>query len=154
MRFLVKQKIFSWNSTYDIYDGNLEPKYFVEAEVFSFGHQIRVYNKLTKSEVGVVRQRISAYMPQYDIEIEGIHKGSVSKQFTFVYPNYIVSCNDWQIKGDFAGGNYELIGATEAIMNAGHTEIDGTTYVTYDINNTSDVDISLLLALAIEAVNY
>ena len=35
MRLLIKQRVFSWTDSYDVYDENENPKYFVKAE-FSF----------------------------------------------------------------------------------------------------------------------
>ena len=45
MQLLIKQRVFSWTDTYDVYDEKEEPKYFVKAEFFALGHQIHVYDK-------------------------------------------------------------------------------------------------------------
>lgn len=34
MRLLIKQRVFSWTDSYDVYDENENPKYFVKAEFF------------------------------------------------------------------------------------------------------------------------
>ena len=34
MKLLIKQRVFSWTDTYDVYDEYDEPKYFVKAEMF------------------------------------------------------------------------------------------------------------------------
>jgi hypothetical protein len=44
MRLLIKQRVFSWTDSYDVYDENENPKYFVKAEFFSLGHQLHVYD--------------------------------------------------------------------------------------------------------------
>ena len=33
MRLLIKQRVFSWTDSYDVYDENENPKYFVKAEL-------------------------------------------------------------------------------------------------------------------------
>ena len=45
MQLLIKQRVFSWTDTYDVYDEHENPKYFVKAEFFALGHQIHVYDK-------------------------------------------------------------------------------------------------------------
>ena len=45
MQLLIKQRVFSWTDTYDVYDEHESPKYFVKAEFFALGHQIHVYDK-------------------------------------------------------------------------------------------------------------
>ena len=42
MRLLIRQRVFSWSDTYDIYDENGEEKYFVKADFLTLGHQIHV----------------------------------------------------------------------------------------------------------------
>lgn len=34
MKLLVKQRVFSWTDSYDVYDENENAKYFVKAEFF------------------------------------------------------------------------------------------------------------------------
>ena len=39
MKLLMKQRVFSWTDTYDVYDEAGNKKYFVKAELFRLGHQ-------------------------------------------------------------------------------------------------------------------
>ena len=87
MQLLIKQRVFSWTDTYDVYDEKEEPKYFVKAEFFALGHQIHVYDKSGR-EVGMVKQRLLTLLPAFDIEIDGKEFGSVQKEFTFFKPRY------------------------------------------------------------------
>ena len=75
MQLLIKQRVFSWTDTYDVYDEKEEPKYFVKAEFFALGHQIHVYDKSGR-EVGMVKQRLLTLLPAFDIEIDGKEFGS------------------------------------------------------------------------------
>ena len=65
MQLLIKQRVFSWTDTYDVYDEKEEPKYFVKAEFFALGHQIHVYDKSGR-EVGMVKQRLLTLLPALD----------------------------------------------------------------------------------------
>ena len=38
MKLCIKQRVFSWGDTYDIYDENGNEKYLVKEEIFTFGH--------------------------------------------------------------------------------------------------------------------
>ena len=82
MRLLIKQRVFSWTDTYDVYDEHENPKYFVKAEFFALGHQIHVYDKSGK-EVGMVKQRLFAVLPCFDIEIGGKRPEVFRKIFPF-----------------------------------------------------------------------
>ena len=48
MQLLIKQRVFSWTDTYDVYDEHENPKYFVKAEFFALGHQIHVYERVER----------------------------------------------------------------------------------------------------------
>ena len=45
MRLCIKQRVFSWTDSYDVYDENGVARYFVQAEFLTLGHQIHVYEK-------------------------------------------------------------------------------------------------------------
>ena len=90
MRLLIKQRIFSWGDTYDIYDESGEAKYFVKGKVFSLGHQIHVFNKQTDEEVGAIKQKLLTLLPKFEITIGGRLVGSISREFTFLKPKYRV----------------------------------------------------------------
>ena len=56
MKLLIKQRVFSWTDTYDVYDEYDEPKYFVMAEMFRLTHQIHIYDR-DRNEIGMIKQR-------------------------------------------------------------------------------------------------
>ena len=43
MKLLIKQRVFSWTDTYDIYDEDGNVRYFVKGDFFSIGHRLRVF---------------------------------------------------------------------------------------------------------------
>lgn len=67
MRLLIKQRVFSWSDTYDVYDEEGNVRYFVRAEVFALGHQIHVYDA-AHVEVGMIRQKLFNLLPVFEIE--------------------------------------------------------------------------------------
>ena len=102
MRLLIKQRVFSWTDSYDVYDENENPKYFVKAEFFSLGHQLHVYDR-NNHELGVIRQRLLTFLPAFEIEIGGRVRGEIRKQFSFFKPRYEINYNGWRVEGDFLG---------------------------------------------------
>lgn len=80
MELLIKQRVFSWTDTYDVYDETGAAKYFVKAEFLTLGHQIHVYDKRTGAELGSVHQRLFTLMPTFDLVIDGRTRGTVRKK--------------------------------------------------------------------------
>ena len=95
MKLLIKQRVFSWTDTYDVYDEYDEPKYFVKAEMFRLTHQIHIYDR-NRNEIGMIKQRFFTLMPTFDIEINGQPFGSIEKKFTFFKPKYNLDYNGWR----------------------------------------------------------
>lgn len=82
MRLLIKQRVFSWTDTYDVYDEYEHPKYFVKAEFLTLGHQIHVYDQ-SGNEIGMVKQRFPTLLPAFDIEVNGKECGSIPENVFF-----------------------------------------------------------------------
>ena len=72
MKLLIKQRVFSWTDTYDVYDEYDEPKYFVKAEMFRLTHQIHIYDR-NRNEIGMIKQRFFTLMPT-DIRLAVLRK--------------------------------------------------------------------------------
>lgn len=153
MKLLIKQRVFSWSDTYDVYDESEHPKYFVRAKVFSFGHQIHVFDCRTNQEVGMIRQKLLTFLPKFEIEIAGSVVGVVQKQLTFFHPQYQIDCNGWIVEGDFWGWNYQVMSGGAPIMRITKELFHwGDTYI-LDFQNSADELMGLLLVIAIDAAN-
>lgn len=86
MELRIKQRVFSWTDTYDVYDETGEARYYVEAEFLTLGHQIHVYDKRSRREVGAIHQRLLTFLPAFEIEAGGRILGTVRKELSFLYP--------------------------------------------------------------------
>ncbi|MBQ3146198.1 MAG: hypothetical protein IJB91_00540 [Oscillospiraceae bacterium] len=154
MQLLIKQRVFSWSDTYDVYDPYEEARYFVKAEAFSFGHQIHVYDKRTNREVGSIHQKLLTFLPQFEIVIDGIPVGTIRRAFSFFKPRYHVDFCNWEVEGDFfLGCDYRAYQGDEQVLSVTREWFHwGDTYV-LDYSNASDEIPGLLLTIAIDAAN-
>lgn len=59
---MIKQRVFAWTDTYDIYDEWGNKKYFVKSEAFRLTHQVHVYD-LVGNEIGLISQRLFTFLP-------------------------------------------------------------------------------------------
>ena len=108
MKLLIRQRVFSWSDTYDVYDETGSPKYYVKAEVWTLGHRIHVYEHGTGEEVGLIQERLLTMMPKFEISARGRSLGRVDKRFTLFRPRYEVDYLNWQVEGDFLGWDYQV----------------------------------------------
>lgn len=153
MQLLIKQRVFSWTDSYDVYDENGDARYFVQAEFLTLGHQIHVYEKATGREVGSIHQRLLTFLPAFDIVVDGQEQGCVSKEFSLFTPKYHVDFRGWEVEGDFLGWDYQVYQGDLEVMSISKEWLTwGDTYVLNFTNPAYEMP-GLLLVLAIDAAN-
>ncbi len=152
MRLLIKQRVFSWSDTYDVYDEDGNAKYFVKAEFLSFGHRLHVYDNM-QNELGLVKERLFTILPIFEIEVNGVVQGRIEKKFSLFKPKYEIDFNGWRAEGDFFGWEYDVYSGCSAVIHITKELFHwGDTYV-IDIVNPADELMGLLLVIAIDAAN-
>lgn len=153
MKLMIRQRVFSWTDSYDVYDESGRAKYFVRADFLTLGHQIHVYDKQSGREVGSVHQRLLTLMPAFDIVIGGRVCGTVRKRFTLFSQNYEVDFRGWNVDGDFFGWDYRVVQGGLCVMDITKELFHwGDTYV-LQYQNSADEIPGLLLVIAIDAAN-
>ena len=151
MQLLIKQRVFSWTDTYDVYDEFGNPKYFVKAEFLSLGHRLHIYDR-AGHEIGLIRERLLTLFPTFEIEVNGFLQGKIMKKFSLFRPKYEVDYMGWSVQGDFLGWDYDVYGAGPVAHIRKEWLNWGDTYV-IDILNPADELAGLLLVIAIDAAN-
>ena len=153
MQLMIKQRVFSWADSYDVYDESGTPRYFVKAEFFSLGHQIHVYDKETGEEIGSIHQKLFTLMPTFEIVINGRVQGTVRRKFTFFSQNYEVDYRGWDVEGDFMGWDYRVMQGSMEVMSISKELFRwGDTYTLRYTNPAHEMP-GLLLVIAIDAAN-
>lgn len=155
MQLFIRQRIFSWTDSYDVYDETGNARYEVRAALFALGHQIHVYDKRAeegREEVGCIRQKLFALMPTFEIEVGGRTVGTIRKKFTLLRQNYEVDYRGWDVEGNFLGWDYRVTEGRREIMTISKALRLTDSYVlTY--HSIADEIPGLLLVLAIDAAN-
>lgn len=152
MKLLIKQRVFSWTDSYDVYDEYGNRKYFVKAEFLALGHQLHVYDS-SGNEAGMIKQRLFTLLPAFDIEVGGVTRGSIQKKFALLRPKYDVDFNGWRAEGNFLGWDYNVYSGNSCAVRITKEILHwGDTYVV-DIANPADELMGLMLVIAIDAAN-
>jgi uncharacterized protein YxjI len=153
MELYIKQRVFAWGDTYDVYDETGEPRYYVKAEIFAFGHQIHVFDKRSGQEIGSIHQHLFSFMPTFDIVINGNVMGTVKREFTFFTPRYLVDYRGWDVEGDYMGWDYRVMHGNMEIMSISKELWTWGDAYTLRCTDPANEIPGLLLVLAIDAVN-
>jgi len=156
MKLHIRQRIFSWGDSYDVYDETGEARYEVRSAFFSLGHQIHVYDKRADEvcdEVGSIRQKLFTLLPTFEIEIGGHVVGTVRKKFTLLRQNYEVDFRGWDVDGDFLGWDYKVLQGSLEVLSITKEIWNWSDTYTLTFHNPADEIPGLLLVIAIDAAN-
>ena len=59
-----------YSDTYDVYDENGTPKYFVKNEIVALLHRIHV-SDMQGNEIGIIKQNFTLFILRFEMEIGG-----------------------------------------------------------------------------------
>ena len=150
MKLLFKQRMFSWFDSYDIYDEAGQTVYTVKGEL-AWGHQLRIYDR-NGYEVGLVKQRVLTFLPQFEIYINGQLIGSVNKEFSLFTPKFNLDFNGWTVSGNWVGWDYSIYNAqAQSVASVSKELFNWTDTYVLNIHNSHDALYVLMLVLAIDA---
>ncbi len=149
MRLYIKQKVFSWNDRFNIFDESGTPFYSAEGEFFSWGKKLHVYGP-DGAEAAFIRQKVMSLFPRFFIEINGQTVCEVVKEFTLFRPSYRLEGLSWRMGGDFFDHEYSLTSKEGEIMRLSKKWFTwGDTYE-LDIHEPQNELICLCVALAVD----
>lgn len=153
MKLRIRQRIFSWTDSYDIYDEWGSPKYEVRADFLALGHHIHVYEKSSGREIGAIHEKLLRFLPTFEIEVDGRICGSVRKEFSFLLPRYSIDCLGWEVRGNFLGWDYEVLYRGKRVACIQKEVLNFSDTYTVNYEDPADELPALLLVLAIDAAN-
>jgi uncharacterized protein YxjI len=111
MRYVMKQKLFSWGDDFYIRDEAGRDVFFVDGKGFSFGKELS-FQDLEGRELVLIRQKLFSWGPTYEVTRNGAPVATVKKElFTFFRCRFTVDVpgpDDLEAAGDFLEQEYEL----------------------------------------------
>jgi uncharacterized protein YxjI len=111
MRYLMKQKLFSWGDDFAIKNEAGEDVFFVNGKAFSLGEKLS-FQDMQKNELAFIRQKLLAWGPTYEITRNGELAAIVKKHlFTLMRCKFTVDVpgpDDLEAQGSFLDMEYKF----------------------------------------------
>ncbi len=109
MRFIVRQKIFSFGDNFTIKDEHGNEHFLVRGKVFTFGDKLRVYN-MAGRELYYIEQKLLRFLPEYTIYQSGQPVARVKKEFTFFKPKFNITSTlgNFTIEGNLLAMDFSI----------------------------------------------
>ena len=151
MKLYIKQKIFSWNDKFSVYNEAGEERYFVEGELFSWGKKLHVYDH-ARREAAFIRQELFTLLPKFIVSVNGQDIAEIVKEFTFFKPKYRIDGLGWEIDGDFWDHDYDIKKNGRTIVSLSKEWFTWGDCYELDIESPEDEIVALAVVLAIDCV--
>jgi uncharacterized protein YxjI len=147
MRYVIKEKFWSWGDDFYIFDENQNQVFFVDGKAFSWGDKLS-FQDLYGHELAFISQKLLTWKPSYEIYRNGEKFAEVVKEFSWFNQKFTLDVpgpNDYVIEGSFWRHEYEFIrgGQCVAVVSKAYWAWSDTYGV--DIAEGED-DVSILCA--------
>jgi uncharacterized protein YxjI len=109
MRYMMKQKLFSWGDDYYIKDSTGQDRFFVDGKAISFGSQLS-FQDLAGNELCFIKEVVFSLSSTYEIYKGGQLWATVQKElFTFFHTSFDIEEEgkaSLEAEGDFTDHSY------------------------------------------------
>ena len=151
MKLYIKQKIFSWNDSFSVYDSMERELFAVKGAFFSFGKKLTIFDR-TEREIYRIEQELFRFRPRYHIVKDGEIEATVVKEFSMFRPYYTVEGPGWEVQGDFFDHTYEITDGGRLVASVRKQWFTwGDTYE-IDVDDAYDPVAVLAVAIIIDCV--
>ena len=151
MKLYINQKILTFTDKFYAYDENLNKKWQIREEIFSYGKKLRIFNN-NNIEVAYIKQSVISFLPTYSIFINRKQIAKIVKEISFLSPQYNIIGPNWKINGDPFKHDYKIVenGTRKASISKKWLTF-GDCYE-LDIDNPDDEIIALAIVIIIDCV--
>lgn len=137
MRYVMKQKLFSWGDDFHIRDDEGREVFLVDGKALSFGDQLS-FRDPEGRELAFIRQKLLSWGPTYEIYREGELAATVTKElFTFFSCRFTVDVpgpDDLHAAGNFTDQEY--------VFTRGGETVATVSRAWFSLSDTYGVDVS------------
>jgi len=155
MRYVMKQKFWSWGDDFVIRDENGRDVYFVDGRAFSWGDKLS-FQDMQKNEVAFIRQKLLSWGPTYEITRGGQLLAVVKKKlFTLLRCRFTVDVpgpDDLVAQGSFLDHEYNFERHDQTVAQVSKRWFSWTDTYGVDIPHENDVLLVLASAVVIDMV--
>ncbi len=150
MRYLVRQRLFAFNDSFNITDENNRPIFRIEGKVFSLGNKLNIYD-MNGNKLIYIEQKLLRLLPQYEIYEEDRLVANVKKQLSFFKAKFDIESyyGYFKVEGDVFAYNFSILrdGKVIAIVNKKFISFSDTYAVEIVDGEKDDFILSLVIVI-------
>lgn len=150
MKFTIRQRVFSWFDSFDIYDEEGNTAFTVKGQL-SWGHNLHFFTP-DGEDIANVKEVVLTVFPKFEFYVHEEYKGMLRRRFSPLYPQYDMDFNGWHVDGDFLNWSWQVYDNNDnqiAIIDRKLFHLTDTYGI--DVLNEEDALYVLMIVIAIDA---
>lgn len=153
MKYLVRQKIFSFSDKFTVNDENGRPHYQVVGKLLTLGNKLNLYDMEGNHKI-YIEQKLFRFLPEYIIYKGENILARVKKEFTFFKPRFHIESQygDFTLDGDIFAHNFNIIKNGRVVAWISKKWISFSDTYSVDIDDNEDQAFILALVIVIDQV--
>ena len=155
MRYLMKQKLFSWGDDFTIKNEAGGDVFFVDGKAFSIGNKLS-FQDMQKGELAFIRQKLLSWGPTYEITRNGVLAAVVKKHlFTLLRCRFTIDVpgpDDLEAQGNFLDMEYIFTRAGQTVAEVSKRWFSWTDTYGVDVQEGEDDVLILASTVVIDMV--
>lgn len=155
MKYLIREKVFSFSDRFTIKDENNNPQYEVVGKILSIGNKLDIYN-MQGNKVLYIEQKVLRFLPEYILYKDGNIVGRINKELTLFKPRFKIESQfgKFSIDGDVFKHNFNILnnGRPIAWINKRWVSLSDTYSV--DISDEEDQAFILAMVIVLDQILY
>lgn len=155
MRYLIREKIFSFADRFIIEDEEGYPQYEVAGKILSIGNKLNLYDMQGK-ELIYIEQQVFRLLPEYNMYRDGNYIGRIKKEFTFFKPKFIIeaSYGEFTLEGDVFHHNFTILKNGNAVAWISKRWVALSDTYSVDILDEEDHSFILSIVIILDQIFY
>jgi len=148
MKYIIRQKIFSFRDSFTIKNEFNEDCFKVYGKILAIGNKLFLKD-MQDHELFYIEQRLFRFLPEYTIYQNGVVVATVKKRFTLFRPSFDItsSFGNFNIEGNFLAYDFTVFrdGTPAAIVSKKWFSLSDT----YGVSVSGNENQAFILALVI-----
>jgi uncharacterized protein YxjI len=153
MRYLIRQRIFSFGDNFTIRDEYEQDRYIVRGKVLSFGDKLKLED-LNGNELFYIEQKLFKFLPEYHIYADGQQIATVKKQLSFFTPKFIIDSvyGSYDMQGNIFAYDFQIYKDGRIVASVSKKWFAFSDSYGVEIDDSEDQAFLLTLTIVIDQV--
>lgn len=155
MRYLIKERIFSFADRFTINDESNRPQYEVVGKIFAIGNKLNFYD-IRGKHILYIEQKIFRLLPEYSIYEDGRVSGKVYKELTLFKPKFTIDSvyGSFTIEGSVLKHDFNILKNGRPIAYINKKWISFSDTYSVEINDEENHAFILALIIVLDQIYY